>query len=174
MRDILEHILRSADVPNPERAQLLWEDYRTGADSPDPDRKKEADAAFATLLALYGQTVYRRIWGFVRSDAAEDVFQDVLAELHQHRERLATFSDVQRWLRATADRRSRDAHRKSTRRKTREAKAARPERDAYDSTLRNQVELQQAVAVALSKLTVEQQQVVALHYFEGLDKQDAA
>ena len=174
MRDILEQLLRSADVPNQERAQLLWEEYRTGANSPDPARKSAADAAFATLLAWYGQAVYRRVWGFVRSDAAEDVFQDVLAELHQHRHRLATFADAYRWLRATADRRSRDAHRKATRQKTRETKAARPEHDSSDGSVRNQTELQQVLAAALLKLTQDQQQAVALHYFEGLDKQDAA
>src|SRR5262245_61369598 len=120
MRDTLEHLLRSADVPNQERAQLLWEEYRTGADSPDPDRKSAADAAFATLLAWYGQAVYRRVWGFVRSDVAEDVFQDVLAELHQRRGRLHTFADAHNWLRATADRRSRDALKRAARQKARE------------------------------------------------------
>jgi len=174
MRDTLEHLLRSADVPNQERAQLLWEDYRSGADSPDPARKAAADLAFATLLAWYGQAVYRRVWGFVRSDAAEDVFQEVLAELHQHRGRLPTFADAHRWLRAAADRRSKDALRKLARQKAREAKAARPENDSSDGTVRNQTELQQALALALSKLTREQQQAVALHYFEGLDRQGAA
>ena len=83
MRESLEQLLRAADVPSPERAEVLWAEYRTGGPG--------AEAAFNTLLAWYGLVIYRRIWGFVRSDAAEDVFQDVLAKLHRRRQKLATF-----------------------------------------------------------------------------------
>ena len=64
MRKIVERFLRSAEVPNPERAEELWAEYRDGGPG--------ANKAFATLLAWYGNAVYRRIWGFVRSDAAEE------------------------------------------------------------------------------------------------------
>jgi DNA-directed RNA polymerase specialized sigma24 family protein len=152
MRRGIEHLLRTADSPDPERAELLWAEYRTGGSG--------REGAFATLLAWYGGPLYRRIWGFVRSDAADDVFQTVVAELHHHRDRLPTFADALRWLQATADRRAADAHRRAVRRRHREARAA--------------LELQQALAVALARLPEELRRVIALHYFEGLDKQTAA
>ena len=34
-------------------------------------------AAFAKLLVWYGHLLYRRIWGFVRTDAAEDMSTQV-------------------------------------------------------------------------------------------------
>jgi RNA polymerase sigma-70 factor (ECF subfamily) len=166
MREVLERLLRSVDAPDPERAELLWAEYRAGGPG--------ADAAFATLLAWYGGAIYRHIWGLVRSDAAEDVFQDVLAKLHQSRQkpRLARFrEDVLPWLRTTAIRACVDAYRRTRRRQAREAKAARPEADTETESHR---ELQLAVADALAKLHADQRAAVALHYFEGLDKQDAA
>jgi RNA polymerase sigma-70 factor (ECF subfamily) len=166
MRDSIEHLLRSANATDPERAERLWVEYR--ADGPD------ANAAFATLLAWHGGAVYRRVWGFVRSDTAEDVFQEVLILLHRHRGRLTTLADALRWVRATADRRALDALRREVRRSRREARGARPELTTADHATRERVELQQALAAALVKLTEEQRQAVALHYFEGLDKQTAA
>jgi RNA polymerase sigma factor (sigma-70 family) len=165
MRDSLEQLLRAADAPNPERAETLWAEYR--ADGPG------AEAAFTTLLAWYGLAIYRRIWGFVRSDAAEDVFQDVLTKWHQNRQRLASFAnDVLPWLRAVAVRQCVDAYRRTTRRKTREARrAVRPEDDPPPGA---QLELQEVLAVALARLSRTHREVVALVYFEGMDKQDAA
>src|SRR5262249_3804629 len=173
MRDELERLLRAADVPNPERAQLLWEEYRTGADSPDATKKQAADGAFATLLAWYGGSIYRHIWGFVRSDAAEDVFQDVLRKLHEHRlsPKLARFHDgVLPWLRTVAIRECVSAHRRTTRQRRREQKAARAESDSEPE----QRELQLIMADALEQLKPHHRAAIALHYFEGLDKQDAA
>src|SRR5262245_17001282 len=117
MRDSWEQLLRAADVPNPERAELLWAEYRT--DGPG------SQAAFTTLLAWYGLAIYRRIWGFVRSDAAEDVFQDVLTTLHQKRSGLVNFAnDVLPWLRTVAVYECVTTYRRTARRKTREAKRA--------------------------------------------------
>lgn len=162
MRKGIEHLLRVADTPDPERAELLWAEYRDGG--------ANADAAFATLLAWYGGAVYRRIWGFVRSDAAEDVFQDVLAALHRHRHKLATFVDALRWLRTVAVTRCVDAHRQATRRKAREqARAVTDEAPAAAS-----LELNEAIRVGLAKLSPREQQAVALVFFEGLTRQDAA
>lgn len=174
MREILERLLQSVDVPNPERAQLHWDEYRTGATSPDPAVKAAADAAFATLLAWYGAALYRHIWGFIRTDAAEDVFQDVLRKLHQKRlsTRLADFhASVLPWLRTVAIRECVDAHRRAARRRARESKAARPENEPRSE---NPNELQEVLAVALARLTPDEQQAIALHYFEGHDKQQAA
>ena|SRR5947209_6591559 len=119
MRESLTRLLRAADVPSPERAETLWAEYRSGGPG--------AEAAFTTLLAWYGLGVYRRIWGFVRSDAAEDVFQDVLAKLHRERRRLGTFEHALRWMRVAAVRRCVDAHRRAARRRTRERGTTRPE-----------------------------------------------
>jgi RNA polymerase sigma-70 factor (ECF subfamily) len=163
MRESLEQLLRAADVPSPERAEALWAEYRSGGPG--------AEAAFNTLLAWYGLVIYRRIWGFLRSDAAEDVFQDVLAKLHRERQKLDTFEHALRWLRTVAVRQCVDAHRQSTRRNTRERRASRPEDEA---PLGEQIELQEMLAVALSKLSAEHREAVALVFFEGLDKQDAA
>jgi RNA polymerase sigma-70 factor (ECF subfamily) len=163
MRDVLEQLLRAADVPNTERAELLWAEYR--GDGPG------AEEAFATLLAWYGLSIYRRIWGFVRSDAAEDVFQDVLAKLHRQRQSLATFEHALRWLRMVAVRQSVDAHRREARRKAREHRASRPEGETLAG---ERAELQEMLADALTKLSKELREVVALVFFEGLSRQDAA
>jgi RNA polymerase sigma-70 factor (ECF subfamily) len=174
MREILEQLLQAVDVPNPERAQLLWDEYRTGADSTDPAVKNAADAAFATLLAWHGGGLYRHIWGFIRSDAAEDVFQDVLRKLHQKRlsPRLADFNgSVLPWLRRVAIHESIDAHRRASRRRGRESRAARPEEEQHRG---NSGELQEMLAVALAQLSREEREAIALHYFEGLDRQQAA
>lgn len=173
MRDILEQLLRATDVLTPERAQLRWDEYRTGADSPDPAVKRRADAAFATLLACYGGTIYRHVWGFVRCDAAEDIFQDVLKSWHEARlnPRLADVANVLPWLRKVAANKCRDALRRTSRRHRREARSARPEGEPPAD---NPEELQEAIRVALSQLSEDQRQAVALYYFEGLDKQDAA
>jgi len=174
MREILERLLQSVDVPNPERAQLHWDEYRTGAGSSDPAVKAAADAAFATLLAWYGAALYRHIWGFIRTDAAEDVFQDVLRKLHEKRlsSRLADFhANVLPWLRTVAIRECVDAHRRAARRRSRETRAARPENEPRSE---NQNELQEALACGLSRLSREEQRAIALHYFEGLDKQSTA
>jgi RNA polymerase sigma factor (sigma-70 family) len=164
MREILERLLRSVDVPNPERAELLWAEYRAGGAG--------ADAAFATLLAWYGGPIYRRIWGFVRSDAAEDVFQEVLTRLHRERQKLATLDDALRWWRTVAVTQSVDAHRRQTRRKAREIARAVPVEDPAPPVPR--FELQEALRVALAQLSEREQQAVALVFFEGLNRQDAA
>jgi RNA polymerase sigma factor (sigma-70 family) len=165
MHESLEHLLRATDVPNPERADLLWADYRAGGPG--------AEAAFTTLLAWYGLAVYRRIWGFVRSDAAEDVFQDVLAKLHRERRKLATFEHALRWLRTVAVRECVDAHRRTARRKAREHRASRAEDDATTGHGEHQ-ELQEVLAVALAKLSPVHREAVALVFFEGMDRQCAA
>jgi RNA polymerase sigma factor (sigma-70 family) len=174
MREILERLLQSVDVPNVERAQLHWDEYRTGAGSTDPAVKAAADAAFATLLAWYGAALYRHIWGFIRTDAAEDVFQDVLRKLHEKRlsTRLADFhANVLPWLRTVAIRECVDAHRRTARRRGRETRAARPEQHPSSD---NPGELQEVLSVALARLTPKEQQAIALHYFEGHDKQQTA
>lgn len=163
MRESLEQLLRAADAPSAERAEALWAEYRSGGPG--------AEAAFTTLLAWYGLVIYRRIWGFVRSDAADDVFQDVLAKLHRQRGKLVTFEHALRWLRTVAVRQCVDAHRRTARQKVRERKAGRPEGEAPSG---ERLELQEMLAVALSKLSREHREVVALVFFEGLDKQHAA
>jgi len=166
MSDELERLLRAVDVPNPERAELLWAEYRAGG--------QEANAAFALLLAWYGQSLYRRVWGFLRSDSAEDVFQDVLAKLHSYRRdsRLLLFAEVLPWLRMVADNACRDHLRRVPRRKKREEARATPERD--DRSPGQSSELREALTVALAKLSPAQRQAVALVFFEGMDKQTAA
>lgn len=162
MRASLEAMLRVADVPNPERAEALWAEYRAGGTG--------ADAAFATLLAWYGLALYRHVWGFVRSDAADDVFQDVLAKWHRSRSRLATFEEALRWVRTVAVRQCVDARRRAARRLARERRVSRPEgQPPADGP-----ELREELAVALSKLSREQREAVALVFFEGLDRQVAA
>jgi RNA polymerase sigma factor (sigma-70 family) len=164
MRRGIEHLLRSADAPNPERAEGLWAEYRAGGPA--------ADGAFATLLAWYGGPLYRRIWGFVRSDAADDLFQDVLARLHRERGRLATFAEALRWVRAVAVTHCIDAHRRATRREARERARAVPEGAEDASAVR--LDLNEALRVGLARLSAREQQAVALVFFEGLTRQDAA
>lgn len=164
MRKGIEHLLRTADVPNPERAESLWAEYRGGGAT--------ADGAFATLLAWYGGPLYRRIWGFVRSDAADDLFQDVFARLHRERGRLRTFADALRWVRVVAVTHCVDAHRRATRRAARERAQAVPVGAEDSSGAR--FDLDEALRVTLGKLSAREQQAVALVYFEGLTRQDAA
>ncbi len=174
MRNVLEHLLRSVDLANPASVQQRWEDYRAGADSPDPTIRVEADAAFSTLIAWHGRTIYRHIWGFIRSDAADDVFQDVLRKLHLHRNdpRLASFNEeVLPWIRRVAIHQCLDVHRETKRRQIREVKFARAE--LADQSL-PRTELNDSIAEALAQLPEKLQQAIALHYFEGLTRQEAA
>jgi RNA polymerase sigma factor (sigma-70 family) len=175
MKDLLEKLLRARQRPAPECVERRWDEYRNGADSTDPARKAAADAAFATLLAWFGGSLYRHIWGFVRTDAADDVFQDVLQKLHVQRlnPRLASFDDnVLPWLRTVAIRQCIDAHRRRVRRQEREFRTAKSSNAASGGE--ETIDLQELLAVALAKLPVDYQKAVALHYFEGLDRQDAA
>lgn len=164
MRQGIELLLRAAGAPDPERAEALWAEYRAGGAG--------ADAAFTTLLAWYGGTVYRRIWGFVRSDAADDVFQDVLAALHRERGRLATFAHALRWLCTVAVTRCVDAHRRATRQKAREQARAVPVETT--PTAGERFDLNEALRVGLAKLSPREQQAIALVFFEGMSRQDAA
>lgn len=175
MKDLLEKLLRATQRPGPECVQRRWNEYRIGADSRDPALKAAADAAFATLLACFGGSLYRHIWGFVRTDAADDVFQDVLQKLHVQRlnPRLASFEgSVLPWLRTVAIHQCVDAHRRRVRRQERESRAAWTSNSTFGGEA--SVDLQELLAVALAKLPLDYQKAVALHYFEGLDRQDAA
>lgn len=164
MRHILERLLRSVDPPDPERAERLWADYRAN--------RAGADVAFATLMAWYGGPIYRRIWGFVRSDAAEDVFQDVLVRLHRRRHRFADFEHALRWLRGVAVTQSLNAHRGARRRTVREQ--AHAAAGGTDTRPLETAELGEALRAALAKLPDREREAVALVYFEGLARQDAA
>lgn len=165
MREPLEQLLRAADAPNAERAELLWAEYRAGAGSPEATTRTAADAAFATLLAWHGGAIYRRVWGFVRSDAADDVFQDALAKLHRERAKFATFEHALRWLRTVAVTQCVDAHRRETRRKARELAKAVPADEAAPPGSR--FEFEEALRVALAKLSEKEREAVALVFFEG-------
>jgi RNA polymerase sigma-70 factor (ECF subfamily) len=166
MNDNLEALLRKADVPNPERAEQLWAEYRNGGASP------ESEQAFRTLLSWYGLAIYRRIWGFVRSDAAEDVFQEVLIELHQERSRLATFDHALRWLRTVSITKCVDAIRREKRRKKRETCRAIAPNAAVSTDQR--LDVQDAIAHALQRLPTRQREAVALVFFEEMERQTAA
>lgn len=163
MRQFIERLLQTVDPPDPERAEHLWAEYRTGG--------PKADTAFATLMAWYGGPIYRRIWGFVRSDAAEDVFQDVLVRLHRHRLRFTGFEHALRWLRGVAMTQSLNARRGNARRTKREqARAAGGVATSETET----IELAEALRAALAKLPDREREAVALVYFEGMTRQNGA
>lgn len=164
MADDLGNLLRAADVPDPERAEEHWAAYRAGGSG--------ADDAVRALLAWYGRDIYRRIWGLVRSDAAEDVFQEVLERLHRHRGRLSTWADARRWVRRVCDTASTDHLRREARRKRREARRAVSAADATPPD--GHPELSEAMAVALSKLSPKHRRAIALVVFEGLTVEAAA
>ena len=164
MRQFMERLLRSVDPPDPERAERLWAEYRAGG--------AKADTAFATLMAWYGGTIYRRVWGFVRSDAADDVFQDMLVRLHRSRKRFTDFEHALRWLRGVAVTQSLNARRGEARRTNRERIRA-----VAGGTTTNEaeaVELREALRAALAKLPDREREAVALVYFEGMTRQDGA
>lgn len=164
MRQFIERLLQTVDPPNPERAEQLWVEYRTGG--------PKADTAFATLMAWYGGPIYRRIWGFVRSDAAEDVFQDVLVRLHRRRQRFTDFEHALRWLRGVAVTQSLNARRGNVRRTKREHA-----RNAAGGTATSEVEtveLAEALRAALARLPEREREAVALVYFEGMTRQNGA
>lgn len=164
MRQFIERLLQTVDPPDPERAERLWAEYRAGG--------PKADTAFATLMAWYGGAIYRRIWGFVRSDAAEDVFQDVLVRLHRHRHKFTGFEHALRWLRGVAVTQSLNARRGNARRTNRERTRA-----AEGGTATCEVEaaeLGDALRTALAKLPEREREAVALVYFEGMTRQNGA
>jgi RNA polymerase sigma factor (sigma-70 family) len=163
MRKFIEGILRTVDPPSPERAERLWAEYRTGG--------PKADAAFATLMAWYGGTIYRRIWGFIRSDAADDVFQDVLVRLHRRRHRFTNFEHALRWLRGVAMTQSLNARRGEARRTTRERTRAVGGTATSDTAT---AEIGDALRSALAKLPDREREAVALVYFEGMTRQNGA
>jgi RNA polymerase sigma-70 factor (ECF subfamily) len=164
MRTGIEHLLRAVEAPDPDRVEALWAGYRAGGPG--------ADGAFATLIAWYGGAIYRRIWGFLRADSADDVFQDVLARLHRERSRLATFADALRWLRKVSLRCCVDAHRRAARRRTRERARAVPAESADLPEASS--DDNETLRAALAKLSERERQAVALVFFEGMTRQDAA
>lgn len=174
MQDGLEKLLRKVEPPDWESIQRRWEEYRQGADSQDPSVRSAADSAFASLLAWYGSALYRHIWGFIRSDAAEDILQEVLRKLHENRldPRLSLFqANVLPWLRTVAIRQCVDAHRRAVRRRGRESRVARPLGVMPEES---PGELSELLVVALARLPTRLQQAVAVYYFEGLDRKQAA
>jgi predicted DNA-binding protein (UPF0251 family) len=88
------------------------------------------------------------------------------------RQKLATFEHAHRWLRTVAIRESIDAHRRTSRRKTREATRAMSPN--ADTSADHHLELQDAIAVGLSKLSAEQREAIALVHFEEMTQEDAA
>ena len=165
MADDLESLLRAASIPDPDRADAHWAEYRSGGPA--------AEAAFRTLLAWYGLALYRRVWGFVRSDAADDVFQDVLAKLHRHRAKLATWADAHKWLRTVAVREAVTQFRRDRRRQAREARRALRPDDADPGDGAVTAVACAELRAALVRLPEAHRQVVALLYFEGLSVVEA-
>lgn len=163
IRELLARLARTVDAPDPERAEHLWAAYRAGG----PD----AEAAFGTLMGWYGQLIYRRVRGFVRSDAADDVFQEVVTQLHRHRRRLADFRHALRWARAVAVSLSLRALRTERRRLAREhARGVTPSAvlpEPPDAQL-------DAVREAVARLPPKEREAVALVFFEGQTRQAAA
>lgn len=163
IRELITRLAQSVDAPDPDRAEPLWAAYR--ADGPD------AAAAFATLMAWYGVWIDRRVRGFVRSDMADDVFQEVLIRLHRHRHRLATFGHALRWARKVAVNLSLRALRTERRRVVRETARAVAV-TAVNSTPTD--DLHDAVRAAVARLPAKEREAVALVFFEGLARQAAA
>jgi RNA polymerase sigma-70 factor (ECF subfamily) len=164
MADDLGNILRAVNVPDPARAEELWAEYRAGGPG--------AEDAIRTLLAWYGHGLYRHIWGLVRSDAADDVYQEVLERLHRHKGRFEWFGEqVRPWLRCVADNACRNHRRREARRVRREARRGVSPGDAAPPDGR--AELSEAVAAALDRLPARLRRVVALVYFEGLTHEAA-
>src|SRR5207244_3079527 len=86
--------------------------------------------------------------------------------------KLTSFEQALRWLRTIAIRECIDAHRRAQRRKIRETRrAVRPE---AESSPQARFESQEMLAMGLSKLSHHQREVVALVFFEGRTRQDAA
>lgn len=166
MADDLESLLRAAAIPDPDRAEAHWAEYRSAGPG--------AEAAFRTLLAWYGLALYRRVWGFVRSDAADDVFQDVLAKLHRDRGKLATWADAHGWLRTVAVREAVTLYRRDRRRQAREARRALRPDDADPGDGPVTVVACAELRAALVRLPESHRQVVALLFFEGLSVVEAA
>lgn len=160
MRDMLEQLLRTVSQPAPDQVDALWADYRDRAD----------EAAFATLLAWYGLAVYRRAWGFLRDHvAAEDAFQAAVGKLHANRARLASFDDALRWWRGVVLNEARMILRARRRSRAREAAASVPESAAEDDGA-----IREALREAMDRLPADQREALALVYFEGMARRDAA
>lgn len=163
IRELLARLVQSVDAPDPQRAAQLWATYRGGG--------PEAEAAFATLMAWYGGLIYRRVRGFVRPDAADDVFQEVVIRLHRHRHRLPDFDYALRWARAVAATLSLRALRTDRRRQARELVRATDGSAAPPEPLS---ELQESLRAAVARLPDREREVIALVFFEGLTRQSAA
>lgn len=163
IRELLARLTQTVDAPDSQRAEHLWATYRAGG----PD----AEPAFATLMAWYGGLIYRRVRGFVRSDGADDVFQEVVVRLHRHRHRLSDFGHALRWARAVAMNLSLRALRTERRRQARERVRAIT---ATTATLEGPDELLDVVRAAVAQLPAKEREAVALAFFEGLTRQAAA
>ncbi|OWK39898.1 High-affnity carbon uptake protein Hat/HatR [Fimbriiglobus ruber] len=150
---------------------MLWARYR---DTGDED-------AFSILVGWYGNGIYRRIFiasGFDHS-LAEEVFQITLFKLHERRRTLAcpTFDAALAWWRATAGNEVRITLRGRRRARTREAEVARNPAtdvtaDAETEVLR--AELLAELGTAFNRLRPEQQETLALLYFENLSESRTA
>jgi len=137
-------------------------------------------AAFAHLVQRHRAWVWRLITAVVQDHArAEDVTQEVFSQVYQHLDDYDPRGKFVVWLKRIAINRARNHLRDHGR----EIAASAPllpdqlyaeDRDADPEVVLASVLLRQEVRAALLGLSVEHREVLAQHYFGGLDIQEIA
>ncbi len=138
----------------------------------------EAEAAFETILARHGSTVWavgRQILG--DGDAAADAFQATFLVLVRRAGSLRLRDDgsLGAWLHGVAYRTALKARRGTARRRTREHRVARPEaREGSAIAAVDRDDLGAALHAEVARLPAKYRAAVVLCYFEGRTHDEAA
>jgi RNA polymerase sigma-70 factor (ECF subfamily) len=139
-------------------------------------RRGDRDA-FDRLIDLHAADLYRLAVAVVGPDAAEDVTQDALVRAWRDLPRLRDDDRFLAWTRRILVRCARDLQRRDGRRRRLvrvDAIDARGPDDAGDDDHAAATDRMTDIHRALSRLTLEQRAVVALHYLADLSLVDVA
>jgi RNA polymerase sigma-70 factor (ECF subfamily) len=137
-------------------------------------RGREAEEAFAALLARHGPMVWgvcRRVLG--NAADADDAFQAAFLVLARRADDLGALGSLAGWLHGVAVRVSRKARVAAARRRAREREADTVARDNPTTDL-DWADLRPVIDEELARLGEKYQAPIALCYLEGRTQQEAA
>jgi RNA polymerase sigma-70 factor (ECF subfamily) len=150
---------------------------------PNQDDKQELDGLQQfdpqVISEIYDR-YFPYVFGYVRyrlNDIAqaEDITSDVFMRLLEAvRKRKGPDSNIKAWLISTASHAVNDHHRKTYRRPTEEINEFTPDLQATPPESSEQRERQRRIREAMTKLTSEQQHVIALRFGQELSLEETA